>query len=149
MTLKFPIVKYPPKFRRRHQFDRGVGKIPWRRAWQPTPVFLPGESHGQRSLGGYSPWGRQSVVHDLAAKQQNSEGGCSLKCHQVIYPPSPISRGSPRVEMRWDPREPLVPPCLPHQPFPSLSPFCSLSVLAQKPSGSLLGASHMELQCWL
>ena len=33
-----------------------VGKIPWRRAWQPTPVFLPGESHGQRSLAGYSPW---------------------------------------------------------------------------------------------
>ena len=29
----------------------------WRRAWQPTPVFLPGESHGQRSLAGYSPWG--------------------------------------------------------------------------------------------
>ena len=34
-----------------------VGKIPWRRAWQPTPVFLPGESHGQRSLVGYSSWG--------------------------------------------------------------------------------------------
>jgi len=33
------------------------GKIPWRRAWQPTPVFWPGESHGQRSLVGYSPWG--------------------------------------------------------------------------------------------
>ena len=32
----------------------GVGKIPWRRAWQPTPVFLPRESHGQRSLLGYS-----------------------------------------------------------------------------------------------
>jgi len=31
-----------------------VRKIPWRRAWQPTPVFLPGESHGQRSLVGYS-----------------------------------------------------------------------------------------------
>ena len=31
-----------------------VGTIPWRRAWQPTPVFLPGESHGQRSLAGYS-----------------------------------------------------------------------------------------------
>ena len=31
------------------------GKIPWRREWQPTPVFLPGESHEQRSLGGYSP----------------------------------------------------------------------------------------------
>ena len=34
-----------------------VGKIPWRRAWQPIPVFLPGESHGQRSLTGYSPCG--------------------------------------------------------------------------------------------
>ena len=38
-------------------FESRVGKIPWRRAWQPAPVFLPGESHGQRSLGGYSPWG--------------------------------------------------------------------------------------------
>ena len=33
----------------------GIGKIPWRRAWQPTPVFLPRESNGQRSLAGYSP----------------------------------------------------------------------------------------------
>ena len=36
-----------------------VGKIPWRRKWQPTPVFLPGESHGQRSLAGYSPRGHK------------------------------------------------------------------------------------------
>ena len=35
------------------------GKIPWRRKWQLTPVFLPGESHGQRSLVGYSPWGHK------------------------------------------------------------------------------------------
>ena len=35
----------------------GAGRSPWRKAWQPTPVFLPGESHGQRSLVGYSPWG--------------------------------------------------------------------------------------------
>ena len=34
-----------------------VGKIPWRREWQPTPVFFPGETRGQRSLAGYSPWG--------------------------------------------------------------------------------------------
>ena len=43
---------------RRHQrcgFDLWVGKIPWRRAWQPTPIFLPGESQGLRSLVGYSP----------------------------------------------------------------------------------------------
>ena len=40
---------------RRRGFDPWVGKIPWRRKWQPTPGFLPGESHGQRSLVGYSP----------------------------------------------------------------------------------------------
>ena len=40
-------------------FDPWVGKIPCRRKWQPTPGFLPGESHGQRSLVGYSPGGHQ------------------------------------------------------------------------------------------
>ena len=40
-------------------FDPWVGKIPWRRKWQPPPVFLPGESHGWRSLVGYSPRGRK------------------------------------------------------------------------------------------
>ena len=38
-----------------------VGKIPWRRKWKPTPVFLPEESHGQRSLAGYSPWGHKEM----------------------------------------------------------------------------------------
>ena len=42
---------------RRPVFDPWVRKIPWRREWQPTPVFLPGEFHGQRSQAGYSPWG--------------------------------------------------------------------------------------------
>ena len=41
------------------RFEPWVRKIPWRRAWQPTPVFLPGEFHEQRSLVGYSPWGRK------------------------------------------------------------------------------------------
>ena len=38
-----------------------VGKIPWRRKWQPTPVFLPGKSHGQKSLAGYSPKGAKEL----------------------------------------------------------------------------------------
>ena len=38
-----------------HRFDPWFTKIPWRRMWQHTPVFLPGESHGQRNLVGYSP----------------------------------------------------------------------------------------------
>ena len=44
---------------RRPRFNSCMGKIPWRRRWPPTPVFLPGEFHGQRSLTGYSPWGRK------------------------------------------------------------------------------------------
>ena len=44
---------------RRHRFNPWVRKIPQRRSWQPTTVFLPGEFHGQRSLVGYSPWGRK------------------------------------------------------------------------------------------
>ena len=45
--------------RRRHSFNLWIRKIPWRWAWLSTPVFLPEESHGQRSLVGYSPWGHK------------------------------------------------------------------------------------------
>ena len=50
--------------------DPQVRKIPWRRKWQPTPVFLSGKSHGQMSLVGYCPWGHKRVGHDLVTKQQ-------------------------------------------------------------------------------
>ena len=56
----------------RHGFGPWVGKIPWRRKWQFTPVFLPGESHGQRSLAGYSPWGLKRVRLNLVTKQQQA-----------------------------------------------------------------------------
>ena len=58
---------------RKPGFHLWVYKFPWRRKWQPTPVFLPGKSHGRRSLVDYSPWGLKRVRHDLAAKQQNSQ----------------------------------------------------------------------------
>ena len=45
---------------RRGKFDPCIGKITWRRKWQPIPVFLPGESNGQRSLAGYRLWGLKS-----------------------------------------------------------------------------------------
>ena len=47
--------------RKSHRFIPWVAKIPWRKEWQPTPVFLPGESHGQRSLVGYSPRGHKEL----------------------------------------------------------------------------------------
>ena len=45
----------------RQGFDPWVRKIPWRREWLPSPVFLPGESHGQRSLMGYNPYGYKEL----------------------------------------------------------------------------------------
>ena len=53
--------------------DSWVGKILWRRKWQSIPVFLPGESHGQRSLVGYSPWG-----HKESDMTEVTEYTCSL-----------------------------------------------------------------------
>jgi len=46
---------------RRHGFEPWVGKIPWRRAWQPTQIFLPWKSHGQKSQEGYSLWGCEEL----------------------------------------------------------------------------------------
>ena len=56
------VVKNPPANAGdvRDALDFWVGKILWR-AWQPTPVFLPGDSHGQRSLADYSTWGRKEL----------------------------------------------------------------------------------------
>ena len=49
-------------------FDRNEGG-PWRRKWQPTPVFLPGKSHGQRNLVGYNTWGcKESDTTELLSK---------------------------------------------------------------------------------
>ena len=57
-SLAAQMVKNPPAMQET-EFNPWVGKIPWRRKWQPTPVFLPGGSHGQRSLADYSPWGHK------------------------------------------------------------------------------------------
>ena len=72
---------------RRHKrcrFDPWVLKIPRRRAWQPTAVFLPGESHGQRSLAGYRPQGHKRIRHDLATEQQQLQHGNPL--HHILNP---------------------------------------------------------------
>ena len=49
-------------------FDPCVGKIPWCKKWQPSPIFLPGKFHGERSLAGYSPGGSQRVGHGWVTK---------------------------------------------------------------------------------
>ena len=57
----------------RHRFDPWVRKIPWRRKWQPNPVFLSGKPHGEKRLAGYSHWGHKRVRHDVVTKQQKYE----------------------------------------------------------------------------
>ena len=64
-------------------FNPLVVKIPWRRKWQPTPVFLPGKSHGQRSLVGYSPWGHKKVGQDLMTKQQQNIQGIFFRFYLI------------------------------------------------------------------
>ena len=58
---------------RRPRFDLWDGKTLWRRKWQSASVFLPGKSHGQRNLVGYSPWGCR-VGHNLLTNQQQNKG---------------------------------------------------------------------------
>ena len=62
-------------------FNPWVGKIPWKREWQPTPVFLPGKSHGQRSLVSYSPWG----CKELDTTERLTHTYTYTHTHRVTY----------------------------------------------------------------
>ena len=62
--------------------------LPWRMTWQPTPVFLPGESHGQRSLAGYA-MGSQRVGHDWATNTHTQGASLVAQCYRIL----PVSEG--------------------------------------------------------
>ena len=75
-------------------------KIPWRKAWQPTPVFLPGESHGQRSLAGYNPKESQlsNWVTHIAIKVCSGLPGNQTRRRLLslrVVPSAPAGLGSP------------------------------------------------------
>ena len=93
---------------KRRGLDPWVGKIPWSRNWQPAPVFLPGKSHGQGSLPGYSPRGHK-------------ESGTAEHTHRALpgtlcLPPTSVS-GAPGQEgtltEKEDPAGPVLPACFP------------------------------------
>ena len=74
-------------------FNPGVGKISWRRKWQPTPIFLPGKSHGWRSLVGSSPWGckesdttEQLHFHSLLRRKVMTKLNSILKSRDITLP---------------------------------------------------------------
>ena len=77
------MVKNLPAMQEGHRFNPWVGKIPWRRKWQAIPVFLPGKSHGWRSLVGYSSVGCKRVRYHLAAKNNNTR--THIYTHTCIY----------------------------------------------------------------
>ena len=71
LKLQWHSDKEPSCQCRRHRFDPWVRKIPWRRKWQPTPLFLPGKPHGQRNLSGYSLWCcKESDITKHASEQR-------------------------------------------------------------------------------
>ena len=83
---------------RRCRFHPWVGKIPWSRKWQPTPVLLPGESHGQRNLAGYSPWGcKESNLTEHALKGPSLSLAVSSEFLARVSCPSPW-----RSRTTWD-----------------------------------------------
>ena len=99
------VVKNPPANAenvKRHLFNPWVGKMPWRTKWQSTPVFLPGESQGQRSLVGYSPWGHKEsdrtevTEHAYTPQVSVPHADCRSKLDPILQPAHLLSAlGSP------------------------------------------------------
>ena len=112
---------------RRHRFDPWVGKISWRRKWQPTPVFLPGESHGQTSLVGYSPWGckSQTQLNNMGCRSNHRLRGLREVWMAEIW-----DRGVNRLGFPWGLCPWLVDGCL--LPLSSWEPGRLQSVGSQK-----------------
>ena len=128
-------------------FDHWVEKIPWRGEGQPAPVFLPGESHGQRSLVGYSPWGQKESdtterLHFHLIDVGNKEGMCVYVSHSVMSQlfaiPWTIARQAP-LSMEFSRQEYWSGlPCLLHGIFPAQGSNLPLLCLLHWQTGSLL-----------
>ena len=120
--------------RKRLGFYPWVRKIPWRKKWQLTPVFLPGKSPRQRSLASYSPWGHKRVGHDLVTKQQQQSRITGKK----NFPTSAIPAG------RSGPGPPVCPPQStegqPHLP-------CGSRMLFTPPSLTLIFRQRLDRVC--
>ena len=61
----------------------GLGMIPWRIEWQSTPLFLPGESHGQKSLAGFSPWGHKESDTAEVTEYTCTHIQCNIKSKNI------------------------------------------------------------------
>ena len=109
---------------RRHRFHSWVRKISWQRKWQPTPVFLPAESHGQRIVAGYSPWVRKES--DMTERLTLS--------HSLIWGRGVASRPVPLLHpfLYWQQFK--------HSPGPSLRIICCSCLLLGEALQSVVDA---------
>ena len=114
------LVRICPQFKR-PRFNPWVKKILWKRKWQPTPVFLPGKSDGQRSLVHYSPRGPKGIEHDFSTKQPQF---CSVQLSRSV------------VSYSLQPHEPqhARPPC----PSPTPGIYRLMSIESVMPSNHLI-----------
>ena len=88
---------------RRRRFDPWVRKIPWRRKWQPTPVFLPGKSHGQRSLVGCIAWDCKSQTQPSEHAPKINLGTYALN-QGKLFSPFRTSPNHRNPSLHWDVR---------------------------------------------
>ena len=110
------------------QFDPWDRKIPWRRAWQPTPLFLPGKSHGQRNLVGYSPEGHKELdTTEVTEHTCTHICVCVYVCVRVcVYQFSSVSRSVASDSLQPHRLQLARPPCPSPTPRASSS-SCPLS----------------------
>ena len=102
---------------RRPRFDPWLRKIPWRRKWPPTPVFLPGKSHGQRNLVDYCPWSHKRAGHDLMTEFIENQGPAVIF---KVWSPDQQHQQPPGNLSRW--HIPRPNPNLPNQNLWRLEP---------------------------
>ena len=103
---------------RRCRLDPQIGKIIRRRKWQPTPVFLPGESHGQRSLLGYNPWSHKETDTIEHPCMDDNYQLLSSWCFCSIYQFSPLAQSCPTL---CDPMDCKMPGFPVHHQFPEVA----------------------------
>ena len=80
VSLVAQMVKNPPANARDKGSIPRLGRFPWGKKWQPTPVFLPRKSHGQRSLADYSPWGHKQSDMTWGLNNNNNNNTNLLGC---------------------------------------------------------------------
>ena len=94
----------------RGRFDPWVGKISWRRKWQPTPVHLPEKSHGQRSQVGYNPWGRQESNTTEGANTKQQWGMRSPRLEEEREERRRVKKQGLNIQGRMEKEEPVKQP---------------------------------------